>query len=191
MKRLINIYGKGGHARVVKNAIYAKQRDLTVQWYNDDDYLEYFHGPWVIAIGNNKVRQKISIKLKEKDFTTVIHPTALWIKCLSLGEGSQIMMGAVIQNDVTIGNHTIINTAASIDHDSRIGSYVHIAPNSTLCGGVEIGDGTLIGAGSVILPYVKIGKNCIIGAGSVVTKNIPDDCKAWGNPCEIKKPDWL
>ena len=50
---------------------------------------------------------------------------------------------------------------------------------------VSIGDGCWIGGGVIILPGVTIGKGTVIGAGSVVTKNIPDNCVAVGNPCRV------
>ena len=50
---------------------------------------------------------------------------------------------------------------------------------------VHIGDNTWIGAGAVILPGVTIGSNTVIGAGSVVTKDIPGNVIAVGNPCRI------
>ena len=52
---------------------------------------------------------------------------------------------------------------------------------------VTIGDNVWIGGNSVIFPGVEIGNNVTIGAGSVVTKSIPDNVLAFGNPCEIKK----
>jgi acetyltransferase-like isoleucine patch superfamily enzyme len=50
---------------------------------------------------------------------------------------------------------------------------------------IIIGDNVWIGGGAVILPGVSIGKNSVIGAGSVVTKDIPDDVVAAGNPCRV------
>ena len=50
---------------------------------------------------------------------------------------------------------------------------------------VHIGDNTWIGASVVIVPGVTIGKNVIIGAGSIVTKDIPDNVVAVGNPCRV------
>lgn len=50
---------------------------------------------------------------------------------------------------------------------------------------VFIGENTWIGAGAVIVPGVHIGKNTVIGASSVVTKNIPDNVLAVGNPCRV------
>ena len=50
---------------------------------------------------------------------------------------------------------------------------------------VHIGENTWIGANTVVVPGVTIGKNVVIGAGSVVTKDIPDNVVAVGNPCRI------
>mgnify|MGYP003643344906 CR=1 FL=1 len=182
---MINIYGKGGHARVVADAIVNHNKNPHfVEDYNDDDFDNTLMDPWVIAIGNNEDRKKIANKLKGKEFKTVIQHTAI---CgMTPGEGSQILHGVVIQVGTKIGKHCIINTAASIDHDCVLGDFTFIGPNATLCGGVEIGEGTFIGAGTVILPYIKIGKDCMIGAGSVVTKDMPDNITAYGNPAKIK-----
>ena len=50
---------------------------------------------------------------------------------------------------------------------------------------VIIGNNVWIGGGTIILPGVKIGDNVVIGAGSVVTKDIPDNTIAYGNPCRV------
>jgi maltose O-acetyltransferase len=52
---------------------------------------------------------------------------------------------------------------------------------------ITIGDNVWIGGSSVILPGVNIGHNAVIGSGSVVTKNIPDNVVAVGNPCRVVK----
>lgn len=52
---------------------------------------------------------------------------------------------------------------------------------------VKIGDGCWIGGGAIILPGVTIGKGTVIGAGSVVTKDIPANCVAVGNPCRVMR----
>ncbi len=50
---------------------------------------------------------------------------------------------------------------------------------------IIIGDNVWISGGAIVCPGVKIGKNTTIGAGSVVTKDIPDNVFAAGNPCKI------
>lgn len=52
---------------------------------------------------------------------------------------------------------------------------------------VHIGDDVWVGYGVIILPGVSIGNNVVIGAGSVVSRDIPDDCVAVGNPCIVKR----
>jgi maltose O-acetyltransferase len=50
---------------------------------------------------------------------------------------------------------------------------------------IHIGDNVWIGGNTVVLPGITIGNNVTIGAGSVVTKDIPDNMLAFGNPCKI------
>ncbi len=50
---------------------------------------------------------------------------------------------------------------------------------------IHIGENAWIGAGVIILPGISIGKNTVIGAGSIVTKDIPDNVVAVGNPCRV------
>lgn len=52
---------------------------------------------------------------------------------------------------------------------------------------VTIGNDVWIGGGVIIMPGVTIGDNVVIGAGSVVTKDIPSNCVAYGNPCVVRK----
>lgn len=51
----------------------------------------------------------------------------------------------------------------------------------------EVGRNCWIGAGAVIMPGVTIGDNSVIGAGSVVTKDIPANVVAYGNPCRVAR----
>jgi maltose O-acetyltransferase len=53
---------------------------------------------------------------------------------------------------------------------------------------VTIGSDVWVGGAAVILPGVTIGSRCVIGAGSVVTRDIPDDVFAAGNPCRVIRP---
>lgn len=94
-------------------------------------------------------------------------------------------------NQITIGNHvklgagTIVldNDAHSLDYTKRRNPQKDIASSAP----VSIKDDVLVGAGCIILKGVTIGARSIIGAGSVVTKDIPADCIAAGNPCRVIK----
>ncbi|AYY80610.1 hypothetical protein I5F07_00635 [Proteus vulgaris] len=50
---------------------------------------------------------------------------------------------------------------------------------------ITISDSVWLGTGCIILPSVTISDNCVIGAGNVVTKPIPANCVAVGNPCRV------
>lgn len=53
---------------------------------------------------------------------------------------------------------------------------------------VRIGNNVWVGAGAVLLPGVTIGDNTVVGAGSVVTKDLPENVVAVGNPCRVLRP---
>jgi galactoside O-acetyltransferase len=85
----------------------------------------------------------------------------------------------VIGNNVMFAPNVSIYTAGHPIHpDSRNSGYEYGIP-------VTIGDNVWIGGNVVINPGVTIGNNVVIGAGSVVTKDIPDNMIAVGNPCKV------
>ena len=145
---------------------------------------------FMIAIGggNGKVRLELHEKLKKEGLNPIsaIHISSYISKDTNLGEGIQVLPNATINPRVNIGVSCIINTSSSIDHECTLGDGVHIGPGAKLAGCISIDDNSFIGTNATILPNIKIGKNVIIGAGSVVTKDIPDNVIAFGNPCIIK-----
>ena len=118
-------------------------------------------------------------------------------------------------NNIYFGNNCEVNMNCTFLDDNiiRIGDNALIAPNvqiytafhptnaidrfgepkedgsfefcKTQTAPVIIGNNVWIGGGAVILPGVTIGNNVVIGAGSVVTKDIPDNVIAVGNPCRV------
>jgi UDP-2-acetamido-3-amino-2,3-dideoxy-glucuronate N-acetyltransferase len=117
-------------------------------------------------------------------------------KC-KIGKDSKIDAFVYIEEGVVIGDRvkirafTFIPTGVVIEDDVFIGPHVTFTNDKYPRINREwkllkttIKKGSSIGAGSVILP-VRIGKNSLIGAGSVVTKDIPDNVLAVGNPAKI------
>jgi sugar O-acyltransferase (sialic acid O-acetyltransferase NeuD family) len=142
----------------------------------------------VIAIGVNATRRKVADKLSgDLSFGIAVHPTAHISSRATIGEGTVVMAGVMVNADSRIGKHCILNTAASIDHDCVLGDYVHVSPNATLSGDVHIGEGTHFGAGAVAIQGIRIGKWCTIGAGAVIIKDVPDFATVVGNPGRIIK----
>lgn len=112
-------------------------------------------------------------------FPCLVHPAAYLDPTANLGEGVQIMAGAIIQPDVTIGANSIINTGASIDHDCSLSMDVHIAPGAILCGNIIIEESVFIGSGAVLGQGLKIGKGSVIGAGVSLVRDLPDNSKVY------------
>lgn len=86
---------------------------------------------------------------------------------------------------IYVGDYTMFGpnvTVATAGHpilpELREKGYQYNAP-------VRIGKNCWIGAGAIILPGISIGDNVVIGAGSVVTKDLPPDVVAVGNPCRV------
>lgn len=76
-------------------------------------------------------------------------------------------------------NVTLAPRVTVLAHDASPQAFRKV----TKVGRVVVGDNVFIGAGSILLPGITIGNNVIIGAGSVVSKDIPDNTVAAGNPC--------
>ena len=195
---IINLFGAGGHAKVIKDIIEA-QGDKVEVMYDDSPHCSVIHNipvvktsdtklrpPLIISIGSNKVRKIIADRYPI-EYGKAVHPKAIVSPHSQIGNGTVIMQGAIIQSDAEIGKHCIINTGASVDHECKIGDFAHISPRATLCGNVSVGEGSWIGAGSVVIPGVNIGKWCTIGAGSVVIKDVPDGAVMVGVPAKIMK----
>ncbi len=127
----------------------------------------------------------------------------------SVGEGSSMTPPIYFDYGINtyIGKNFYANTNLVILDVSKIkiGNNVMLGPNVAIYAathpldkdlreqGLEfgkeiiIGDDVWIGGNSVINPGVVIGDNVVIGAGSVVTKDIPSNVVAYGNPCKIQK----
>ena len=119
-------------------------------------------------------------------------------KFIFLGNNCEINMNCVFLdcNRITVGNNALIGPGVHIytvfhpvSANKRLNKSVNedfpFAVSETAP--VSIGNNVWIGGGSIILPSVTIGDNVTIGAGSVVTKPIPGNVLAYGNPCKIIK----
>ncbi|MDH5350198.1 MAG: acetyltransferase [Betaproteobacteria bacterium] len=139
-----------------------------------------------ITIGNphGRARLRLHDQLVKAGLTPVpaIHPTAWIADNARIGEGVQIMAGAVVCASARIGRQCIINTRASVDHEDVLAEGVEIGPGATLCGLVQVGVGGWICAGATVLPRIEIGDDAIVGAGAVVIRNVPANTTVVGVP---------
>lgn len=143
-----------------------------------------------IAVGSitsTTLRRKLVEKAEKIGFyfSTIIDPSAVISESASIGEGTFIGKNSIINVNAKIGLHCIVNSGVIIEHECRVCDCSHISVGSILCGDVEVGMDSFIGAGSTVIQGVKVGSHSVIGAGSVVMKDIPDNVKAYGNPCKV------
>lgn len=106
-------------------------------------------------------------------------------KNIELGEGCYINFNCNFVDDtkITIGKKVMFGPAVTI---ATVGHPINPAYREYMYAKhVKIEDNCWIGAGSIICPGVTIGENSVIGAGSVVTKDIPPNSVAVGNPCRV------
>ncbi len=204
MRETLHIIGSGGQAKVVLDTARAAAYDV-VALYDDNqarhgetiDGVKIVGGlkvlprgaVCIVAIGDNSARERVVKQLENQiKFATLVHPSVVLGFGVSIGEGSAIFAGAIIQPHVMIGKHCIINTATSVDHDSQIGDYVHLAPGCRLAGNVTVNKSVFCGVGTVCIPGVQINERAIVGAGSTVIHDLPARVIAVGTPAKPIKP---
>ncbi len=139
----------------------------------------------------------VGVTLISKSFATALgvhHPVVLRTLApgarIEIGDGSGMSGGTICAAKlVTIGRETRIGANVTIaDTDFHSLHPAHRSGHSHPTIGVSpvrIGSRVLIGTDSIILKGVSIGNNAVIGAGSVVTRPIPADSIAAGNPCRV------
>ena len=181
---------------------------LNGQLYNsrDPELIQMYHRARKILKALNQMDSN-SLDDREKLLTDLLEYKGehLWIelpffcdygKNISIGQNTFIHMNCMFldSNKITIGKNGLIapyvqiyTASHPLKASERIVEEEPVSYYLTTSKPVQIGDQVWIGGNSVICPGVSIGDNVTIGAGSVVTKNIPDNVLAFGNPCRIQK----
>ena len=200
------ILGSGGHAKVLVDALLLGSRPIAglvdaacerigstllgLTVLGDDSIVSrYSHSEIQLVNGVGSIRSNLLRRQIFERFTAagyafaqVLHPSCLVADSALLGEGVQVMAGAIIQAGSQVGKNTIINTGAIVDHDCHVGAHAHLAPGVTLSGGVRVGDGAHIGTGAIVIQGVRIGEGSLVGAGAVVVRDVPPESTVMGVP---------
>ena len=183
------IIGAGGHARVIADIVRCRG-DRLLGFLDDHavsgsgaipvlgtakDYVNYPDACFIIGIGNAAVRRKIAESMEGVNWYTAIHPSAVVSQMeVSIGPGTAVMAGAVINPGAKIGAQCIINSAAVVEHDNVIGDLTHISVCAKLAGTVTVGPDSWVGIGATVSNNLSICGGCMIGAGAVVVKSITE-----------------
>lgn len=169
-----------------------------------------------VIVGLNPSDESLETRIGDHSMLrsgTIIYAGNVIGEHFSTGHHALIRECNVIGSNVSIGSCSIIEHHVTIEDDVRLHSSVFVPEFSVLKRGVWLGPHVVltnaryprsknvkknllgpvieefakIGANTTVLPGITIGKNALIGAGSVVTKNIPANAVAVGNPARIIK----
>jgi len=178
MKKVL--IGNGGHAKEVM-----AQMGVNLLRFVDDQYVDNDTLPLsqldttkhvvMVAVAESKDRYDIIQRLpKETQFFTFIHPTAILMGNIEIGEGSFIGAYSILTTDIKIGKHAILNRGNHIGHDCRIGNYFSAMPGSIVSGNVTIYDLVYMGNNSSIREKISVHSLSTIGMNSAVVKHIEE-----------------
>ena len=205
MKDIV-VIGGGGHAKVIISLI--RKLDgykllgftdrepradlLGVPYLGDDRQLEILvrdHSPCSVALGTGNTdvsTQRVDMAQRVLamgfELPALISPSAVVNEDVSLGDGTVVLDGAIVVTGARVGSGCILNTGCTVDHDCRVGDGVHLAPGSVLSGGAEVGRYSFIGAGAVVIQYRKISERCLVGAGATVITDLEEAGVYAGTP---------
>jgi sugar O-acyltransferase (sialic acid O-acetyltransferase NeuD family) len=172
------LIGYGGHAHEVMaqmgvkltcfvNDEYVVNETLPLSSLNTAEYAV------MVAVGDSKDRADIVNKLpKDTRYFSWIHPTALIMDEVEIGEGSFIGAYSILTSNIKIGKHALLNRGNHIGHDCVIGNFFSAMPGAIVSGNVNIGNNCYIGTNSSIREKCTICNNVTLGMNSFILKDI-------------------
>ncbi|MDX1303660.1 acetyltransferase [Photobacterium sp.] len=145
---------------------------------------------FVIAIGSPRTRILVAKKMLtvgNPTFATLIHPSVINSKHVSIGEGTMVCAGSILTVDVEIGQHCILNLNVTVGHETTFLDFVTVAPMAAVSGNVILETGVEVGTGASIKQGLTLSSGAMLGMGGVLTKNIAPNLIFAGNPAKKLK----
>ena len=166
------------HTRHLGYAVIATDAELP-QLAKDHEYA-------LVAVGqvhSPDTRIRLFLRAVELGFVLpgIVSRTAHVATHASIGAGTIVMHGAIVNAGARVGRNCIINSTALVEHDAIVDDHCHISTGAIVNGNVSIGAGSFVGSGAVIKDGVSIGRNCVIGLGLSVRKDQADNSRFTGH----------
>ena len=147
-----------------------------------------------LVVENDRRNSAIPL-LDLKGINARIEPGAIIREQVSIGDAAVIMMGAIINIGAVVGRGTMIDMGAVLGGRATVGDHCHIGAGAVLAGVIEpasatpviVEDDVLIGANAVVIEGVRIGKGAVVAAGAVVTQDVPENAVVAGCPARVIK----
>jgi sugar O-acyltransferase (sialic acid O-acetyltransferase NeuD family) len=136
----------------------------------------------ITAVGTAEVRRRFVQNWKGFGFLTLIDESAWLSDDATVGEGSTVAPGALLNRFARIGSHVLVNLGAVICHDVTVGDFATVGPGCAIGGVSSVGEGAFVGIGATISDRVSIGRDAVVGAGAVVIDDVPDGVTVVGVP---------
>ena len=130
-----------------------------------------------------------------KNIHARIEPGAIIRDQVVIGDSAVIMMGAAINIGAVVGEGTMIDMNVVLGGRATVGKNCHIGAGAVLAGVIEppsakpvvVEDGVVVGANAVILEGVTVGKGAVVAAGAIVTEDVPPNTVVAGTPAKVIK----
>lgn len=141
----------------------------------------------LIALGNCKARLHLAEVARVNDFqlASAIHPRAVIAADVTIGAGTVIKAGALIDPAVRIGENVIVSAGTTLAHGAVMEDGTRLSAGANLAGWSRIERGAWVGVGATISDRLTIGAWSIVGAGAVVVRDIPNGVVAYGVPARV------
>lgn len=142
----------------------------------------------IVGLGDNYLREKVVLEILQQNenfkFINAISNFSYISPTAKIGVGNVIMPGVVVNSEVVMKNHCIINTNSSLEHNSFMEDFSSLSAGVTTGGYFTIGKYSAIALGVTILDRTSIGENVVVGSGSLVTKNLESHGLYYGSPAK-------
>ena len=143
----------------------------------------------------NDCRNSAIPLLDKKNVNARIEPGAIIRDQVEIGDNAVIMMGAIINIGAVIGEGSMIDMGAVLGGRATVGKHCHIGAGAVLAGVIEpasatpviVEDDVLLGANAVVIEGVRIGRGAVVAAGAVVISDVEPDTVVAGIPARVIK----